>query len=98
MEGAGQGQHFAPEHSLIGPAAGAEPPADWPAAAFAADWLRALPATAARLRPGAALAEGATAAERAREQSAGARQQRPRRKSGVEEERVQGKRNGEILW
>lgn len=64
---------------MIGHAAGAEPPADWPAAvaaavAFAADWQRELPATAARLRPGAALAGGATAAERAREQSAGARQ------------------------
>lgn len=75
MEGAEQQQHFAPEHSLTGPVAGAELPADWPAAAaLAADWLRALPATAARLRPGAALAGGATAAEQAREQSAGARQ------------------------
>lgn len=98
-EGARLKQHFAPEHSLIGPAAGAEPPADWPvaAAAFAADWLHELPATAARLLPGAELAGGATAAEQAREQSAGARQQRPRRKSEAKEEKAQQKRKGEIF-
>lgn len=80
---------------MIGSAAESEPPADWlavaaaaaAAVAFVADWLREPPATAARPRPGAALAGGATAAERARERSARARQERVKRKSGAEEKR-----------